>query len=615
MQNTAKKEKPAAKATTAVSRSPEKGATERAVNKSQPEPIRLNVRRTLKEQLLLRIKEAQAAEKPAEKSEWLTAAEVEHFVKRVESEMYNSFGQDVSAKYKSKYRSLMFNIKDRKNKTLFEKICAKQVEPKQLVRMTPAELASQELAKWREEENRHQLDMIKKSELDLLSCAQNYVVKTHKGEELIESKMDVTLPEEEEAQEGGRSKEKVDSIDSKKGSQSIDTSSTTDVSSKDHDHDRSSTAKEKHSRPREKDHSRERDREKRHKSHRSHNNQSGTKRSRSRSSSRSHSQEKRSHKRHHHEHDGDKEKEQPPRDKQLSKEHVDKVQSSVQKKPTEKKTETSLGAFNLIDQILESEKTVEEAANLSVPVRQTLKPLPVASKTTGKADVPAPTLDRYGRYLQSLPSPPIWTGNLSMVDVTKFDVVIHCVHGNTSQLDKLLPPNLDVIGRITRVNVWEYLKKIRKSPTKEIVIVNLFPANAANTIKFDSFFEYLDSRQRLGVLGADSEQIRDFYIFPLGTNDKVPTVLRTLDTVPFYEDTQRPNTLLGIIVRCLSKRSVNLSHSLPLSLPTASNKTVSEDITRIYSSSLYTIYKFFSCAGIKQSTRSNHVHTAGQSKA
>ncbi|ALC46569.1 TfIIS, partial [Drosophila busckii] len=77
-----------------------------------------------------------------------------------------------NVKYKSKYRSLMFNIKDRKNKTLFDKICAKQVDPKQLVRMTAAELASQELAKWREEENKHQLDMIKKSELDMLSCAQ-----------------------------------------------------------------------------------------------------------------------------------------------------------------------------------------------------------------------------------------------------------------------------------------------------------------------------------------------------------------------------------------------------------------------------------------------------------
>lgn len=573
MPNIAKKDKPATKTTTTLTRSPEKSTTERPMSKSQPEPIRLNVRRTLKDQLVSRIKEAQAAEQPAEKSEWLTAAEVENFVKRVESEMYNSFGQDVSAKYKSKYRSLMFNIKDRKNKTLFEKICAKQVEPKQLVRMTPAELASQELAKWREEENRHQLEMIKKSELDLLSCAQNYVVKTHKGEDLIESKMDVTLPDEETS-ELETNKVKFDNIDSKKGSQSIDNSTTTDVPSKDHDHEKPSTVREKPSKSREKAHSREHDRDKRHKSHRSHNNQSGAKRSRSRSNSRGRSQEKRSHKRHHYEHDVDKEKEQPSRDKQLSKEHVEKVQSPLQKKPTEKKVETPLVAFNLIDQILESEKTVEEAANLTLPVRAT-KLLPVAPKTAGKVDGPAPVLDRYARYLQGFSGPPIWTGNLNMVDVTDFDVVIHGVHGNTNQLDKLLPINLDVIGRITRVNVWDYLKKIKKSPTKEIVIVNLFPANVSNTDKFDSFFEYLDSRQRLGVLGADSEQIRDFYIFPLGTNDKLPTVLRTLDSVPFYEDSQRPNTLLGIIVRCLSKRSVNLNQSLPLPLPTASSKTVS----------------------------------------
>ncbi|EDW67985.1 death-inducer obliterator 1 [Drosophila virilis] len=570
MPSMAKKEKPAGKATTTPSRSPEKSSTERPVSNSQPEPIRFNVRRTLKEQLLSRIKEAQAAELPTEKSDWLTAAEVENFVKRVESEMYHSFGRDVSAKYKSKYRSLMFNIKDRKNKTLFEKICAKQVEPKQLVRMTPAELASQELAKWREEENRHQLDMIKKSELDLLSCAQNYVVKTHKGEEVIESKLDVTLPEEESELEANKSK--FDSYDSKKSSQSImDTSPATEVNSK-----------EKSSRSREKERSRDRDRDKRHRSHKHHHHQSGNKRSRSRSSSRGRSQEKRSHKRHHHENELDKEKEQPTRDKPSNKEHAEKVQSPLHKKPNDKKAEPPLVAFNLVDQILESEKTVEEAANLTQPVKQTLKSLPVATKTTAKIEVPTPTLDRYARYVQGLPNPAIWTGNLNMVDVTNFDVVIHSVHGDTNQLDKLLPINLDVIGRITRVNVWEYLKKIKKSPTKEIVIVSLFPASVSNTVRFDSFFEYLDSRQRLGVLGADSENIRDFYIFPLGTRDKLPTVLHTLESVPFYEDTQRPNTLLGIIVRCLSKRLVNLSQTLPLPLTTASNKTAkSSSKTRV----------------------------------
>jgi len=40
-----------------------------------------------------------------------------------------------------------------------------------------------------------------------------------------------------------------------------------------------------------------------------------------------------------------------------------------------------------------------------------------------------------------------------------------------------MPSQMDVIGRITRVNVWEYIKKLKKSPTKEVVIVNIFPAS------------------------------------------------------------------------------------------------------------------------------------------
>ncbi|EDV91476.1 uncharacterized protein LOC6568240 [Drosophila grimshawi] len=575
--NTVKKEKVVAKTPITQRRTLTKSSTERSGSKSQPEPIRLNIRRTLKEQLLARIKEAQDADLAADQSQWLTASEVENFVKRVESEMYHSFGRDVGAKYKSKYRSLIFNIRDRKNKTLFEKICAKQVEPKQLVRMTPSELASQELAKWREEENRHQLDIIKKSELDLLACAQNYVVKTHKGEEVIEAKLDVTLPEEELEPESNKEL-LLDSFDSKSASQcTADTSTATDTSSKEIDLERSH-GKEKTTKLRDKGHSRERDRDKekerdkRHKS-RKHHYQSGSKRSRSRSSSEGHSQ--RGHKRHHHDHDADKvekaEKEPPAREKQLSKERSEKVQSPLQNKPAaEKKVEQPL-TFSLVDQILESEKTVEQAANLRQPAKPTLKPLP--TKPVAKSEVRAPVSDKYVRYLQSISSPALWTGNLNMVDVTDFDVIIHPVYGNTGQLGKLMPANLDVIGRITRVNVWDYIKKIRKSPTKEIIIVNLFPASVSQTVKFDSFFEYLDTRQRLGVLGADSEEIRDFYIFPLGTHDKLPTVLQTLDSVPFYEDTQRPNTLLGIIVRHLTNRLVNLSQSLPSSVAAASNKT------------------------------------------
>lgn len=49
-------------------------------------------------------------------------------------------------------------------------------------------MASQELAMWRERENKHQLDMIKKSELEMLTINRTYVLKTHKGEQVMEDR-------------------------------------------------------------------------------------------------------------------------------------------------------------------------------------------------------------------------------------------------------------------------------------------------------------------------------------------------------------------------------------------------------------------------------------------
>ncbi len=56
----------------------------------------------------------------------------------------------------------------------------------QLVKMTADELASKELAEWREREAKHQLDIIEKTELENMGMANKYLVKTHKGEEMIE---------------------------------------------------------------------------------------------------------------------------------------------------------------------------------------------------------------------------------------------------------------------------------------------------------------------------------------------------------------------------------------------------------------------------------------------
>lgn len=136
------------------------------------ENIRENVCKTLSEQLMNRLKEVTDLV--------LTEEEVSNISTEIESQLYKCFG-DTGQKYKNKYRSLIFNIKDAKNQTLWRRICEKSISPYQLVRLSPDDMASQELALWRERETKHQLDMIKKSELELLNCNRQYVFKTHKG--------------------------------------------------------------------------------------------------------------------------------------------------------------------------------------------------------------------------------------------------------------------------------------------------------------------------------------------------------------------------------------------------------------------------------------------------
>ncbi|XP_065367348.1 serine-rich adhesin for platelets isoform X2 [Calliphora vicina] len=636
------------------------------------EPIRGVVRRTLKEQFLLRIKEETSSSSSTEtdtKDETskvnnvhkLTEEEIEEFAKSTEIEMYHYFNRDTGTKYKAKYRSLVFNIKDRKNHTLFAKICGKLIEPKQLVRMSPEELASQELAQWREQENKHQLEMIKKSELDLLACAKNYVLKTHKGEEVIEGKssdyanVDITIPIEDvvsalnksdvpddaaTAQTRKESQTHWQDADSTLFSHSHLLSPTITHSLHDEDktklsssHFRDREREKEKERDKEKDRTRgrERDREKRHKSKDRHHDKSRS-RKRSRSHSRSRSRDK-GEKRHKSSHKDEKrEREERLRgDKERVKDRSEREHHSdgIEKKPLSetkksissqsrqpgkkhyeqpKATINPLETYNLIDQILESTKTVEEAANIvsdrdkekeSDSYRKSaVTPQPVQPATstvsTSSSDsaivvdipsnltstesdqepsstvsIPTPPHDPYSRFIAcSSPSSSfssdlqytiisLWTGNINMVDVTSFQLSLQPIVGNSTGLAKLLPKELDVVGRIGPETVWDYISKIKKSPNKEIVVIRLIPASESETVAYKILYEYLDNRNRLGVIKSTSSQIKDFYIYPLGAGKNVPNLLQPTEPVEFYDDPYRPDVLIGIIIRVVVSKRAN----------------------------------------------------------
>ncbi|XP_029339218.1 PHD finger protein 3 isoform X5 [Mus caroli] len=154
-------------------------------SKPSADQIRQSVRHSLKDILMKRLTDSNL-KIPEEK-----AAKV---ATKIEKELF-SFFRDTDAKYKNKYRSLMFNLKDPKNNILFKKVLKGEVTPDHLIRMSPEELASKELAAWRRRENRHTIEMIEKEQREV---ERRPITKiTHKGEIEIES--DAPMKEQEAA--------------------------------------------------------------------------------------------------------------------------------------------------------------------------------------------------------------------------------------------------------------------------------------------------------------------------------------------------------------------------------------------------------------------------------
>ncbi|XVF88203.1 hypothetical protein PTKIN_Ptkin19aG0031100 [Pterospermum kingtungense] len=102
---------------------------------------------------------------------------------RIEAELFKLFG-GVNKKYKEKGRSLLFNLKDRNNPELRERVVSGEIPPEQLCSMSAEELASKELSEWRQAkaEELAQMVVLPDVEVDI----RRLVRKTHKGEFQVE---------------------------------------------------------------------------------------------------------------------------------------------------------------------------------------------------------------------------------------------------------------------------------------------------------------------------------------------------------------------------------------------------------------------------------------------
>ncbi|XVF47929.1 hypothetical protein PTKIN_Ptkin03bG0149200 [Pterospermum kingtungense] len=103
---------------------------------------------------------------------------------QIEAELFKLFG-GVNKKYKEKGRSLLFNLKDRNNPELRERVVSGEIPPERLCSMSAEELASKELSQWRQAkaEELAQMVVLPDVEVDI----RRLVRKTHKGEFQVEA--------------------------------------------------------------------------------------------------------------------------------------------------------------------------------------------------------------------------------------------------------------------------------------------------------------------------------------------------------------------------------------------------------------------------------------------
>lgn len=580
------------------------------VKKPEAEPIRLNIRKTLTELLSSRIKETEDLK--------LTDEEIAELAFNIELEMYKYF-KDTGSKYKAKYRSLVFNIKDTKNLTLFRKIADRSLTPDAVVRLSPDEMASQELAEWREKETKHQLEMIKKNELDLMAQAKSIVVKTHKGEQIIEN-------------DGG-----IDHVDPKTPVQDIVTalnsgdsiSSTVDDLEKDKDKEdrlrsrmdakKSKNVDERRRKDKERgrDNVKSKNKDRRERSHSRHRHS----RDRDRSKTRDKSKERKSRKESRRDKDREREKD---RDRNKDRDKVSRKESRERGRQKEKDRHKSSDSWTRnrsesreskdVDKKEEERKKETEKKKESSPV-SVEKPIEDRlwrhiedEATTNTIDGNDSDIsDREPSSTVTIKTPDIneeperdkeqepdketttkggwrtvWRGFVNMVDVAKFFITAQEVSGNAKDLMDDLPDTVDVVGRISHETVWDYISKMKRTGSKEILVIRLTAANDEEKIPYITLYSYLNSRSRLGVVGNVSKNIKDFYIMPFSSQSTIPPVLLPL-TGPGFEE-HRPHLLLGIIVRNKKKRLTAVPPVVPA-------KTSKKESDRSYTPPLVSVPK------------------------
>ncbi|XP_068449537.1 death-inducer obliterator 1 isoform X2 [Clinocottus analis] len=187
---------------------------------------------------------------------------------------------------------------------------------------------------------------------------------------------------------------------------------------------------------------------------------------------------------------------------------------------------------------------VEVAPKAPLPMPPAPPPSVAASKTAKTSTSEPPPDGETAIFLHGQEK--IWKGLINMQSVAKFVTKAYLVSGSFEYLKEDLPDIIHVGGRISPSTVWDYVGKLKTSLSKELCLIRFHPATEEEEVAYVSLFSYFSSRKRFGVVANNNRRIKDLYLIPLSSKDPLPSKLLPFDG-PGLEPA-RPNLLLGLLI-------------------------------------------------------------------
>ncbi|XP_072657760.1 death-inducer obliterator 1 isoform X1 [Canis lupus baileyi] len=540
---------------------------------SQPNSqIRQNIRRSLKEILWKRVNDSDDL--------IMTESEVGKIALHIEKEMFNLF-QVTDNRYKSKYRSIMFNLKDPKNQGLFHRVLREEISLAKLVRMKPEELVSKELSTWRERptkpvmESRNKLHSENKKTttkqepvpdmedsppvsdsdeqqesvravpekstaplLDVFSSMLKDTTSQHRAH-LFDLNCKICTGQVPSSEDEPAPKKQKLSASKKEEPKSKYEASPSEPVLSSADEMISETLPENASEP---------DLE---------------------SASHAHLERKYF--------------PVPPGDSHPEPSSLEGPSGPATCGGTVLTTVTVSGrdprtASSGSCTVTAPAAARQDGAHTVEPRQDVLKPA-VTSVTVPKSILAKPSSSPEPRYLLPVPPPPrislsesrsppegdttlflsrlstIWKGFINMQSVAKFVTKAYPVSGCCDYLSEDLPDTIHIGGRIAPRTVWDYVGKLKSSVSKELCLIRFHPATEEEEVAYISLYSYFSSRGRFGVVANNSRHVKDLYLIPLSAKDPIPSKL-----LPFEGpglESPRPNIILGLVICQRIKRPSN----------------------------------------------------------